>query len=84
MERLWMAKGGNPLEQDFNCVPVELTLADLAELERVIADEELPETTGFFFGEDSDDFYREKDLDFIIEARKAIAGDYQVYYYSWW
>lgn len=85
MESLWESKGGeNTGFGSFNCVPVELTLADLKDLEDAILGKDLPSTTGFFFGEDSDDYYKEKDLEFIAEARKAIAGDYQVYYSSWW
>ena len=45
--------------------------------------EALPNTQGFFFGESHPDD-KELDLEFIAEARKAMGGDYEVYYDSWW
>jgi hypothetical protein len=69
---------------DFNCVPLELTAQDLTELEAAITNSELPETCGFFFGDDSDDYYREQDLDFIKKAREALAAGLPVFYDSWW
>ncbi len=44
----------------FNCVNVELTGDDLDALERVIKEDKLPETCGFFFGE-TDGSEREDD-----------------------
>lgn len=81
MEELWKSKGG---EGQFNCVDVELTLDDLNRLEEAIDGEELPETRGFYFGTDSDDFYREGDLQFISEAREHIEIGYKIVYTSWW
>lgn len=93
MENLWREKRAkNGITDDegggewnsFNCVYVELTYNDLTDLENAILGKELPHTEGFFFGEESDDYYREADLEFIAKARQVIAGDYRVYYYSWW
>ena len=81
MEQLWREKGG---EGEFNCVDVELTLEDLDALERTLDGEALPETEGFFFGENSDDYYAEQDREFIREARAAIKQGYTVVYSSWW
>ena len=81
MEQLWREKGG---EGEFNCVDVELTLEDLEQLEASIEDAELPDTDGFFFGDNSDDYYREQDLEFIADASKAIEQGYKVVYTSWW
>ena len=96
MEQLWEDKGrpdwsdiGNPLG-DFNCQPVELTLTDLEQLEAHIENKVLPETQGFFFGNDSyADYegeygYKETDLKFIEDARKAIEEGKKVYYNCWW
>ena len=104
MEQLWEDKGrpnfddiGNPMG-DFNCVPVELTLSDLEQLEAHIVHKQLPETGGFFFGNDSyewtdedgnpfpegDYHYKETDLKFIEDARKAIEDGKKVYYNCWW
>ena len=105
MEQLWIDKGKpnapadgeNPMG-DFNCVPVRLTLSDLEQLEAHIHNKVLPETGGFFFGNDSyhwsnengkpfeegDYHYKETDLEFIELARKAIEEGKEVYYDSWW
>ena len=104
MEELWVDKG-KPFNGDlddfdgaFNCVPVELTLEDLDQLEVDINEKVLPETGGFFFGADSFDwedddgnkpkegdyFYKETDLQFIRDACKAIRDGKKVYYNSWW
>ena len=105
MEDLWEDKGRpfdgkleeNPMG-DFNCVPVELTLEDLDQLEADIGEKVLPETGGFFFGDDSfswedDDgkafegnnyYHKETDLQFIEDARKAISNGKKVFYNSWW
>ena len=105
MEDLWENKGRpfngsldeNPMGQ-FNCVPVELTLEDLDNLEAEVTNMTMPQTQGFFFGGDSfeykdedgnefsegDYFYKEKDVEFIKDARKALAEGKKVYYSSWW
>jgi hypothetical protein len=81
MEELWREKGN---DGEFNCVDVELTLGDLDALEQTLDDEALPETVGFFFGQNSDDHYAEQDREFIREARAAIKQGYKVIYSSWW
>jgi hypothetical protein len=81
MEQLYREKGG---EGEFNCVDVELTFEDLEQLEASIEGEELPATDGFFFGNNSDHFYREQDLEFIADASEAIEQGYKVVYTSWW
>jgi hypothetical protein len=88
MENLWHEKGRpNVLEDspgEFNCVPVELDYDDLDSLEKAINSKDLPETQGFFFGSDSDDYYRENDLEFIQKAREALDAGLHVEYSSWW
>ena len=81
MERIYIAKGG---EGEFNCVDVELDLSDINTLEVCVKGDELPETGGFFFGEDSDEWYKESDLEFCANARKALADGQTVVYSSWW
>ena len=96
MEDLWEDKGRpdfdsltNPLG-DFNCQPVELTLSDIEQLEAHVEGKSLPETGGFFFGNDSYEDYegefgnKNNDLEFIEKARKAIEQGKKVYYDSWW
>jgi len=92
MENLWESKG-RPNANDesdsmglseFNCVPVELSYEDLDSLEKDIQNSRMPQTAGFFFGDDSDDYYKEKDLEFIQSARLSLDNGYKVYYDSWW
>ena len=104
MEQLWEDKG-RPYQGDlddfdgnFNCVPVELTLSDIEQLEAEITNMTMPETAGFFFGGDSffytdddgnefpegDYYYKERDLEFVKDARKALTEGKKVYYSSWW
>ena len=96
MENLWKAKredSGDPAKPEtdgwmagsivFNCQPVRLTFQDLANLEASVLGDNLPETTGFFFGESQPEDL-EDDLAFIEKARQAIACDMEVYYDSWW
>ena len=81
MESLYNEKGG---EGEFNCAEVELTLEDLDSLEESLDNQELPETSGFFFGENADDVYAEDDREFIVQARAAIKQGDTVVYSSWW
>lgn len=83
MERLYYAKGGT--KQSFNCVPVRLTESDLVNLELDIRSKQLPETTGFFFGDNPpDDESAAEDLKFIAQCRQVLAEGDAVYYDSWW
>lgn len=86
MENLWVIKsGGNPSGQSFNCCPVRLDEDDLFELEQDVRRKQLPETTGFFFGNNPQDAESiSRDLEFIAKARTAINEGYVVYYDSWW
>lgn len=81
MEQLYYDKGGE--RDSFNCVPVELDMADLEVLKEVIEYDELPQTGGFFFGT-TDGTEKERDLEFVETAMKAINEGYKVYYTSWW
>jgi hypothetical protein len=96
MEKLWLRKQNIPTASedqfienkrppgDFNGVELELTWEDLDELERAVTHNRLPETTGFFFGEDSNDYYRQQDLQFIKEARAELFLGLKVFYNSSW
>ena len=81
MESLYHEKGG---EGEFNCVDVELTFEDIDALEASIKGGELPETCGFFFGDDSSERYKKEDIRFCNAARKALKDGYTVIYSSWW
>jgi hypothetical protein len=83
MERLYRLKGGT--KESFNCVPVQLSMADLNALENDVLNNLLPETQGFFFGTNPPDEYTMKqDMEFIANAKLAIAAGDAVYYDSWW
>jgi hypothetical protein len=82
MKALYLRKGGN---KEFNCEIVELTMEDLLELEMTIKENLLPQTIGFFFGNNPpDEESVENDMNFIEKARDAIKNGRKVYYDSWW
>ena len=92
MENLWkfrlLAKGKEPKEStwgsSFNGIELELTWEDLEQLEADINEGLLPRTSGFFFGDDSSDYYKEQDLEFIKQARSEIFCGLRVFYNSSW
>ena len=81
MFNLWQSKGN---EGDFNGDELELTWDDLDQLEQDIRNKNLPSTTGFFFGNDADDHYREHDLKFVREAKAEAFLGLRVFYNSSW
>jgi hypothetical protein len=81
MQQLWESKGNNG---DFNGDELELTAEDLDELELAVTHGQLPTTGGFFFGNPSDEFYREQDLEFIKNARAELFMGLKVFYNSSW
>jgi hypothetical protein len=81
MQRLWESQGNSG---DFNGDELELTWADLDALEQAVTHGQLPGTSGFFFGEDSDNRYRESDLEFVRNARAELFLGLKVFYNSSW
>jgi hypothetical protein len=53
-------------------------------LEKDIKQGRLPATSGFFFGEDSDEYYRPQDLEFIKRAKAELFLGLKVFYNSSW
>ena len=92
MEELWIdklaAEGKEPGESQFgstfNGVELELTWEDLDQLEQDVTQGRLPDTTGFFFGDPADNYYREQDLEFIRKARAELFLGLKVFYNSSW
>ena len=85
MEQLWNKRnGGNHDGSTFNGSELELTYDDLEVLELDIIAGTLPGTSGFFFGKDADDHYREQDLEFIKNARAELFMGLKVFYNSSW
>jgi hypothetical protein len=81
MHQLWESKGNSG---EFNGDELELTWEDLEALELDVIAGSLPGTSGFFFGNDSDDHYREQDLKFIRDARAELFCGLKVFYNSSW
>jgi hypothetical protein len=81
MQQLWESQGN---EGDFNGDELELTWADLDALELAVTHGQLPATGGFFFGNNSDDHYREHDLEFVKNARAELFLGLKVFYNSSW
>ena len=84
MHSLYESKGGDK-HSDFNGDCVVLTESDLEDLEHDIKQYDLPNTSGFFFGQSQTDEEELKDdLEFVRKAREAISEGKTVYYTSWW
>jgi hypothetical protein len=87
MENLWRERGLSKTGEwnEFNSgVFLELSLEDINRLEWEILEKNLPETEGFFFGDDADDEYKEEDLAFCEKARGLIKEGKTIVYTSWW
>ncbi len=81
MHRLWESKGNSG---GFNGDELELTWEDLDALEQDVREKTLPATGGFFFGNNSDDEYQERDLKFIRDAKAELFLGLRVFYNSSW
>lgn len=68
----------------FNGVEMELTAEDLDALERDVKKRQLPVTSGFFFGDNSDQHYYDHDLAFVKAARTEMFMGLKVFYNSSW
>lgn len=95
MEQLWIEKNrpgaygtgqDNEFVVDFNGVEVELTWEDVDRLEKDIKSGVVSElnTTGFFFGDPSDEYYRDHDLEFCVNAKAELFLGRKVFYNSSW
>ena len=76
------------MNDPFNCEELELTADDIERLRLDIQNKTLNgghgDTTGFFFGDSSDEYYRETDIDFCDQAKAALDKGCKVIYYSSW
>ena len=88
MEQLWEKKGypGGNKDDNFNGIELELSWEDLDQLEKDIKGGTVKKlgTTGFFFGDPSDEYYKEHDLKFCIDAKAELFLGRQVFYNSSW
>ena len=82
-EQLYRERGG---EGQFNGDELELFREDIDQLEHDLNVGTVKDinATGFFFGDPSDDYYREQDLEFIKEARAQLFLGLRVFYNSSW
>ena len=81
MRQLWESKGNTG---NFNGDELELTWADIDDLEQAVTHRQLPSTGGFFFGNNADDAYYESDLSFVKAAREELFLGLKVFYNSSW
>ena len=81
MHKLWNEKG---FDGDFNGDELELNWEDLDRLEYVVKHRELPNTSGFFFGNNADLDYYQDDLTFIKYARAELFLGLKVFNNSIW
>jgi hypothetical protein len=81
MKNLYHERGG---KESFNGTELELTWDDIDRLERTIKSHSLPNTTGFFFGDDADDIYYNDDLKFCVNAKAELFLGLKVFYNSSW
>ena len=68
----------------FNGVELELNWEDIKQLEKDVKEGNLPSTSGFFFGDDSDNVYKQDDLKFCIDAKAELFLGLRVFYNSSW
>ena len=85
MDSLWEQKGNS---DEFNCKLMELTEDEILQLREDVRTKNLPETTGFFFGEDSYiaffEEYVRQDIEFVKTALEKIRSGHRIYYSCWW
>ena len=79
--REWESRGNSG---SFNGDELEITWDMLDRLESDVREGRLPATQGFFFGDNSDEHYRDQDLEFIRNARAEIFSGFKVFYNSSW
>jgi len=82
MKNLFFEKGGET-ESDFNHDVVWLTVKDVLNLKDAIENDNLPKTSGFFFG-DSEGRGKEKDLEEVDKMLEALSKGSLIYYTSSW
>jgi len=90
MQEIYDKQSGYHDMQGFNCVPLYLSREDLDRLEEAIRSRTLPETAGFFVGQDSYTWEGEQedlkatDLKFVADAKKYLNEGFEVFYECWW
>jgi hypothetical protein len=83
IDAIYRRKGGNQISMDSFHGNVVLDLPDIEELEKLTLADELPHTTGFFFGE-TGEWHTKPTLEFFKRAKEEIARGWTVWYDSSW
>ena len=89
MQELYDKKNGADAD-NFNCVPLYLSKEELDMLQKQIETRTLPQTEGFFFGDDSYTWEGEQndmkayDLKLVKDAKDWLDKGYKVFYECWW
>ena len=90
MGRLYDEKGGNIENEPYWASqwgnfsgPVQLDIDDINRLEKDVLNNDLPNTTGFFFGESYPED-KVEDLKFIGIAKQSLESGNKLYYYASW
>lgn len=89
MVKVFERKGGIRDKEEFNCNPVELSLEDINQLEKLVKNKTLPHSGGgFFWGHqfqnESQEEYLSTDLDFCEWAKRQLRDNARVFYDCWW
>lgn len=88
MERLFEVRTGQSAAE-LNLTELELQAEDIATLQALVEQKQLPESSGgFFYGHQMQDAqaaaYRETDLEFCKWARTVLKTREKVFYSCWW
>ncbi len=85
MEKLAIKKGIVKTASEFNCIDLELTKEDIEDIKNAITEEDLPRTSGFFFGQSyRDSSELEEDLIAFDGALSLQQIGFKIFYNCWW
>jgi hypothetical protein len=98
MEDLWRSRGcplpekwdeerrAEHADNEFNCVPLELSLKDVNAIMKAIRGNKLEPREGFFFnsGYRDEQEAKKEELEIFKEAKRYIGLGYKTMYDSWW
>jgi hypothetical protein len=85
MAEQWNQRNGGKADTNqFNGIELELSWQDIDNLEAAVKARALPATSGFFFGNEADDYYYDHDLEFVKQARADLFLGLKVFYNSSW
>lgn len=83
MCELWESKGNNPDEEDFNCIPLELSVEDIDNLQAYAEGKDQKKHSGFFWGSSCQEDW-EKTVSICPKLKNSINEGKKVFYYCWY